>query len=225
MLTILLDMVGKELIEKNCNSKIGSFEIEKNSNLPSMYYELIIDVIQLHVLKSIIQILLESQKMILIKGSIEDSFNLKGIYIGFGLIKVMNSDPEEICKAMSKTSRHESLFDTTPLYSAPRELIKPLDTHKSETFPKNDSQNNFVERKFNLNSTQVTKILGKNGQTLNSIRLQSKCWINVENPLILEHQYRRKDVMQTITIGGTPSNVQIVLDELMQLLKSFAKTG
>ncbi|EMG48145.1 hypothetical protein G210_1342 [Candida maltosa Xu316] len=141
--------------------------------------------------------LIKSQKQITITGSILDSIRLNGVF-NHGFITFCPTD--NTISNLIGMQPHESI-NITPIESIAN--IKVIHKTKPVT-----TQTTTVTLKFT--PYQVSSILGKHGDTLNSIRFQSKCWIHIlPSPVIGK--------FQQIQITGNKQNIQIAVYEMNKI--------
>ncbi|RCK66353.1 hypothetical protein Cantr_02043 [Candida viswanathii] len=160
---------------------------------------------------SVVESILASQmsiEKIRFRGSILNTVQLKGDYAN-GLITCCPEDLAEFVKSVLSCPVHESI-DVFPIESAYQ--LMPL--NKVVSTP---SEPSYVTTTMNLPERQVSAILGPNGDTLNSIRFQSKCWIKVFSPVNKPQWRPSKNNLQRIQITGARENIGIAMVEINRI--------
>ncbi|KAI5957186.1 hypothetical protein KGF54_000114 [Candida jiufengensis] len=156
-------LVSHNLVIVNSDSRTEII-FKKNKSSPSIYWEIAFLSYSIEILRVILRVLLQQQNFLLFKGSIEDCFNLRGSFINPGIIKVESTSIDMLIGNLMKCTKDETLFDIPPLSTIPQPAKKTETIKESVT-------DDFIEISIKLNSTQVTKILGHQGQLIKSIRI------------------------------------------------------
>ncbi|RCK63068.1 hypothetical protein Cantr_10191 [Candida viswanathii] len=181
--------------------------IKCRRNFVGSFWEVAIDDCHASVVESILACQMSIEK-IRFNGSILNSAQLKGDYSN-GLITCCPENLAEFIKLVLTCPTHESI-DVFPIESTSQ--LVPLS--KVVSTP---SEPSYVTTTMNLRERQVSAILGPNGDTLNSIRFQSKCWIKVFSPGNKPQWKPSKNNLQKIQITGARENIGIAMVEINRI--------
>ena len=178
--------------------------------------------------------ILEREDTIKIKGNMNDCFYLDGLY-NDGIIEISNINLVKIHQyyvLKEYGEKHKHIVQGKEETSLPIATARHLITLKRqdifsirlhESHKSHESHNQEIIVRLHFNQKQVSKLLGREGARLNSIRVQLKCWIRVLPPT---HEFgstfcaSQRNTKQEIVIRGLKRNIEVAIDEFGKALDS-----
>ncbi|MCP8720176.1 MAG: KH domain-containing protein [Asgard group archaeon] len=180
-------------------------------NLLNSLWEVVIDNCHVSIITSLISILMKIENRIRLMGSVVNSVQLKGDYKS-GMITCYPTNIDQFIKSILNCKSHTS-FKTILIDSASQ--LRPVNRIVPPSEP-----SAYVTTTLTLPVKQVSAILGPRGSILNSIRLQSKCWIKV-HPSNHSPFISTKQSLQQVQITGAKENISIALIEIDRICGTF----
>ncbi|CAK9437432.1 uncharacterized protein LODBEIA_P18100 [Lodderomyces beijingensis] len=173
-------------------------------------------------MKLFVHYLLEKDKCITVKGNLEDAFQLHGRYKN-GTVEFTRSGADMMWWSQKPIKRESDDFSVVPIESAgPLQTLKRCGKETESKTEQGAKTQKMETVMLQFNQQEVSQIIGRGGSRLNSIRIQSKCWINVLPPRRDDTRHflvtGQKNVKQDIVVSGFVGNVKIAIDEIGRIV-------
>ncbi|KAI5964416.1 hypothetical protein KGF57_001089 [Candida theae] len=231
--TPVLSKFIQRLIETkslNCQPNLNAdLFVEKHMGCP--YWDLnFTSKYAVEVLQLLAEIQFATHNQIQIRGPLTQCFKLGGTFSN-GIISIHKVKVNDVLlERVIACDKIESIIHTPQLVTS--DEIPNRDRYQAESSCRGpDAETDASQPKTSVSTTlsfnrhQIKRILGPGGARLDSIRLQSKCWIHIDrNPLenCIDDSLRfisKNNTKQVISISGLKPNVDIAINEIYNCLE------
>lgn len=217
-LTIIVDTVTLHQMLYNLMSlKLISISESKESTIKCQrsilhaVWELSIDDCHVSIISTALSIQMKHENKIRIMGSLMTGIKLNGQY-NHGFITCYPTNIDCFINSLLECNSFSST-NIVPIDSAiPLNLLNKVEISTDESA--------YVTTTLTLPEKQVSAVIGPKGNTLNSIRYQSKCWIKVF-PIANSMINPTRHTLQQIQITGARENMSIAIFEIKRICGTF----